>query len=112
MRYKNIVLSVLQTPLQDLTTPHRIIRMRKIKALWKNTRNVVQRTPWYFYDIIMLTNNFRMIRDVQAFLNEPPELRQQTKNVIAELKPLIKRLKHHRETIYEVLVYYRASIQH
>ena len=108
IRYESIVLSVLRTPLQDLPIPRRVKVMRIISALWKNTRNIVQKTSRFYDDSVMLANKFRMIRDVQWFLNEPFSLHIQTSDIIEELKAVIERLKRHREIIDEVLNYYRA----
>ena len=108
IRYESIVLSVLRTPLQDLPIPRRVKVMRIISALWKNTRNIIQNTSRFYDDSVMLANKFRMIRDVQWFLNEPFHLHIQTSAIIEELKAVIERLERHREIIDEVLNYYRA----
>ena len=55
----------------------------------------------------MLANEFLMIRDLQWLLNEPFQLRIQTSCIIEELKAVIERLKFHRETIDDLLNYYR-----
>ena len=103
----NIVLSVLRTPLQDLPILRRAKTMRIIIALWKNMRNVVQKTSRFLDDCIVLANEFLMIRDLQWFLNEPFHLRTQTSCIIGELKAVIERLTFHRETIDDLLNYYR-----
>ena len=105
MKFGNIVQSVLRTIARRFTTSQlRYFTLRgNTGAVEKYTPKIFPRTVRYITASRTLLTKLQKINMYQYFLNENSQLQQQARDMISELKTVIKRLEYHPEKINNVL---------